>query len=108
MDEIIFKQVNGISGDYISKLFIAVDGENDLSKDKDKLYDAYANSTSVFSAWKGDELIAIARVITDKKIVGIIAGVRVHPDYQGNGIGKTLIEMCLSHYPRYQFTSLLC
>ncbi|MDF2944299.1 MAG: GCN5-related N-acetyltransferase [Herbinix sp.] len=44
-----------------------------------------------------DKTIGMARVITDGGCVALILDVVVLPEYQGKGIGKTILQMILSY-----------
>lgn len=43
------------------------------------------------------EQVGFARVVTDYVFFGNIMDVIVDPDYQGKGLGKTLVEFVLNH-----------
>jgi N-acetylglutamate synthase-like GNAT family acetyltransferase len=58
---------------------------------------AIANSYPVISAWDGDQMIGFARATSDGVYRATIWDVVVHPDYQGAGIGRKLVETLLSH-----------
>jgi len=60
----------------------------------------YANSDLVFSAWDGKILVGTVRAITDKYAHGCIFGLAVRPEYQNQGIGGKLLEMCVRKYPK--------
>jgi GNAT superfamily N-acetyltransferase len=50
-----------------------------------------------FGLLHGDRTIGFARVITDFAVVGVIEDVYVLPDFQGQGLGRFLMESLLSH-----------
>ena len=52
----------------------------------------FLNSAYVFFAFDGDRLIGFCRVISDKLYQAALYDVAVHPDYQGCGIGKLIVE----------------
>ncbi len=51
------------------------------------------NSNLVISAWDGEELIGIARSITDYNYCCYLSDLAVTKEKQNAGIGKTLIEL---------------
>ena len=65
---------------------------------------SFLNSTFVASAWDGKSLVGIVRVISDQVQRSIIYDLAVLSEYQGQGIGKELVERCLKKFPRTQFT----
>jgi ribosomal protein S18 acetylase RimI-like enzyme len=58
---------------------------------------AVANSKPVVSAWDGDRLIGFARATSDGVYRATIWDVVIHPDYQGAGLGRKLVETVLMH-----------
>lgn len=58
---------------------------------------AIANSEPVVSAWCGEQLVGFARATSDGVYRGTIWDVVVHPEFQGRGIGRKLVETLLSH-----------
>jgi N-acetylglutamate synthase-like GNAT family acetyltransferase len=58
---------------------------------------AIANSNPVISAWHGDRLIGCARATSDGVYRATIWDVVIHPDYQGAGLGRKLVETVLTH-----------
>ncbi|GAB4239279.1 MAG: hypothetical protein Kow00121_66020 [Elainellaceae cyanobacterium] len=58
---------------------------------------ALAHSKPIVTAWDGDRLIGFARATSDGVYRATIWDVIVHPDYQGAGIGRRLVETVLMH-----------
>lgn len=58
---------------------------------------AVNNSNPVISVWDGDRLIGFARGTSDGVYRATIWDVVIHPDYQGCGLGRKLVETVLSH-----------
>lgn len=58
---------------------------------------AIANSNTVVSVWDGNHLIGCARATSDGVYRATIWDVVIHPDYQGLGLGRKLVETVLSH-----------
>jgi len=52
----------------------------------------FEQSQLVLSAWHGDRLVGLARVLTDGELYALLADLAVEPDVQGHGLGKRLIE----------------
>ena len=86
--------------DGISNHTIYLDSHNDLGI----LSDAFANSDTVFTARNGTEIVGFVRVISDRFQRSFIYDLVVDPDFQGNGIGKHLVEMCIKKYSHTQIT----
>ncbi|MDX1419702.1 MAG: GNAT family N-acetyltransferase [Rubricoccaceae bacterium] len=61
----------------------------------DRLRRAFDNTQLVLTAWQGDRLVGLARVLTDGVQVAYLCDLAVEPDVQGLGIGKLLIDAVL-------------
>lgn len=58
---------------------------------------AIAHSDPVITAWDGDQLIGFARATSDGIYRAVIWDVVIHPDYQGAGLGRKLVQTVLGH-----------
>lgn len=56
-----------------------------------------ANTDMAFSLWDDKKLIGFARVLTDYVFRATIWDVIIHPDYQGEGLGKLIMQKILNH-----------
>ena len=65
------------------------------------------NSSRVISAWDGDRLVGLIRVMDDSELVCFINYVLVHPDYQGHGIAGHLLEMVKEAYKSYLYINVM-
>lgn len=82
----LFLSVNWISGQYPSRL-----------------YKALLNSSTVLTAWDGERLVGLARALDDSEMLAYIHYVLVHPDYHGQGIAGTMVEMIKDKYKDYLY-----
>ncbi|MEM9213289.1 MAG: GNAT family N-acetyltransferase [Cyanobacteria bacterium P01_F01_bin.150] len=58
---------------------------------------AIANSRPVVTVWDGEQLIGFARATSDGVYRATIWDVVIHPTYQGEGLGRKLVETVLMH-----------
>lgn len=58
---------------------------------------AIAHSHPVVTAWDGSTLIGFARATSDVIYRATIWDVVIHPDYQGAGLGRKLVQTVLGH-----------
>ena len=65
------------------------------------------HSDIFLTAWDGADLIGCARVLTDYTVRALICDVIIHPDYQGQGLGRLLVEAVEAH-PALQDVEMLC
>ena len=63
-----------------------------------ELYNALVNSHSLFSAWDNDRLVGIGNAISDDYLVVYYPHLLVHPDYQGKGIGRMIVNKMQEKY----------
>ncbi len=56
---------------------------------------AVAGSLRTVSAWDGEQLVGFARLAGDGALIGYVAGVVVHPRWQGRGLGTRVVERLL-------------
>lgn len=58
---------------------------------------AIANSNPVITIWDRDLLVGFGRATSDGIYRAAIWDVVIHPDYQGAGLGRKLVQTVLSH-----------
>jgi GNAT superfamily N-acetyltransferase len=68
---------------------------------------AHANSSRIVSAWDGDKLVGWARIITDGEFCLFLHEILLYPEYQGQGIGRELMNRVLAGYEHVQNQVLL-
>ena len=86
----LFLSVGWISGQYPTRLFKAL-----------------MNSSTVISAWDGNRLVGIVRVLDDSELVAYMHYVLVNPDYHGQGIAGHMIELVKEKYKDYLYIELM-
>jgi len=65
-------------------------------RSKDKLYCAFENSYTACFAFDEDKLVGTGRAISDGEYHAGIYDVAVLPDYQGQGIGREIMQRLLN------------
>lgn len=58
---------------------------------------AVANSDPIITVWDNQRLIGFSRATSDGIFRATIWDVVIHPDYQGLGLGRKLVETLISH-----------
>jgi len=79
--------------DYLA--FIDKMDEEDTTREQAEL--AVANQIFSITAVKDNEYIGMARLLGDAAIFWLITDVWVLPEYQGKGVGRTLVEKILQY-----------
>lgn len=62
-------------------------------KDIERLRRMLINSDIVISAWVGEQMVGVARALTDYSYCCYLSDLAVDSDYQGMGIGTRLVEI---------------
>ncbi|MFV0402106.1 MAG: GNAT family N-acetyltransferase [Oscillospiraceae bacterium] len=86
----LYASVGWLSANYPERLKKALDG-----------------SDTVFAAWSGGRLVGLINAIDDGEITAYVHYLLVHPDYQGRGIGRQLLEKIKQRYRDYLYLILL-
>lgn len=81
----------------VAELYRAV-GWSAYADDPVMLSAALDGSSCVAAAWRDRRLIGLARVVTDGATICFLQDVLVHPDAQGTGVGRALVEAVLEPY----------
>ena len=62
------------------------------------LHQALLNSHGLVSAWESDRLVGIGNAISDGFLVVYYPHLLVHPDYQGQDIGQSIMKRLKQRY----------
>ena len=71
--------------------------------DPDRIARTYAGSPVVLSAWDGPRLVGILRGWTDGAYDGYVCDLAVDPEYQKRGVGRELLQRCVSQSVEVQW-----
>jgi GNAT superfamily N-acetyltransferase len=123
MTQITYRIGNNIALDVVKALYEASTlGERRPINEPGMLEAMLENANLVVTAWDKDELVGIARTLTDFAYVGYLSDLAVHARCQRQGIGVGLIEhtraamgpksklillaapAAIDYYPRIGFT----
>jgi ribosomal protein S18 acetylase RimI-like enzyme len=73
----------------------------------DRLVRAISNSTHVVSAWDGERLVGLARVISDGEHIVYAQDLLVHSSYRRRGLGSALLRKALEPFQHVRQTVLV-
>lgn len=76
------------------------------AKKPDLLYKALLNSHTLVTAYADGVLVGLGSAISDGYLVVYYPHFIVHPDYQGNGIGKMILDKMQEKYGDFHMQSL--
>lgn len=64
----------------------------------DSLEKGLRQSLKVWTAWDGEQLVGLARVVGDGVTIIYLQDLLVRTDYQGKGLGSRLLQLVLNEY----------
>ena len=70
------------------------------SRDPERYRAACRRSYACVLAWDGDCVVGIGRLLSDGYVASAVFDMAVHPDYQGRGIGRRIMELLHEAVPR--------
>ena len=97
--DIEIKETKEINKDEIIELY-KVNKWSSAEK-PDLLYKALLNSDSLITAWDGNRLVGLGNAISDGYLVVYYPHLLVHPDYQGKGIGRMIVDRFQKRYGNF-------
>ena len=95
---IVFTEEKKFSREDVQELFLSVGWIS--GQYPGRLFKALMNSSTVVTAWDGDRLAGLVRVLDDSEMVAYMHYVLVHPAYQGRGIAGKMVEMVGGSYEK--------
>lgn len=99
--EIIYTEEKKFTQEQVEELFLLVNWIS--GKYPQRLYKALMHSSTVLTAWDGEQLVGLVRVLDDSEMLAYIHYVLVNPKYQGQGIAVAMIEKIKEKYKDYLY-----
>lgn len=87
------------------ELFLSVDWLS--GRYPDRLFRALLASETVITAWDGDELVGLCRVLDDSAMMAYINYVLVRPSHQGQGIASRMLSIVKEKYQDYLYIEVM-
>ena len=97
--KITYKNTHKFSKKQLQDLLLSVDWSS--GHFPEKLAIAMKNFETVYSAWDGDKLVGMICVMDDGVMNAYVHYLLVDPDYHGQTIGRTLVDMTKQKYKDY-------
>jgi ribosomal protein S18 acetylase RimI-like enzyme len=72
-----------------------------------RLYKALMHSSTVITAWDGNRLVGLARLLDDSELVAYMHYVLVDPEYHGMGIAGNMIRLVKEKYKNYLYIEIM-
>jgi len=96
---IIYKETKELNPKDLQDLFLSVEWSS--GHYPEKLAIAMQNSSTVYTAWDGDKLVGLINVLDDNIMTAYIHYLLINPQFQGKGIGKSLVNYIRTKYKEY-------
>lgn len=93
---IIYKEKHDFSREELQELFLSVEWSS--GHYPDKLVTAMKNFETVYAAYDGEKLVGMICAMDDGIMTAYVHYLLVNPEYQGQEIGRTLVEMVKDKY----------
>lgn len=103
--KIIYTEEKKFTQDDVQSLFLSVGWIS--AQYPSRLYKALMNSSTVITAWDGDRLVGLARLIDDTELVAFMHYVLVNPEYHGHGIASQMIQLAKEKYKDYLYIEIM-
>lgn len=85
-----------ITKDALQELFLSVEWES--GNHPNELIQAIKGSHSIVAAWDGDKLVGLVNALSDDVLTVYFHYMLIHPSYQGEGIGRKMMDIMLERY----------
>ncbi|MBP6611684.1 MAG: GNAT family N-acetyltransferase [Paludibacter sp.] len=99
MNIITYKETKELKSKDLQDLFLSVEWSS--GHYPDKLVIAMQNSSTVYTAWSDDQLVGLINVLDDNIMTAYVHYLLINPQFQGNGIGKNLVDYIKNKYKDY-------
>lgn len=80
----------------LQELFLSVEWES--GKYPNELMQAVQGSHSIVAAWDGDQLVGLVNALSDGVLTAYFHYMLIDPGYQGEGIGREMMNIMLDRY----------
>jgi len=94
-----YKDIKTFTEKELERLFLSVEWSSGHFPDKLKI--AMENFSTVYSAWDGEKLIGMICAMDDGIMNAYVHYLLVDPEYHGQTVGRTLVDMMKEHYKDY-------
>ena len=91
-----YKDIHDFTSEQLESLFLSVDWSS--GHFPDKLVTAMKKFETVYSAWDGDKLVGMICAMDDGVMTAYVHYLLVDPQYHGQTIGRTLVDMTKQKY----------
>ena len=94
-----YRDTHDFTEQELERLFLSVEWSSGHFPEKLKV--AMQNFRTVYSAWDGEKLIGMICAMDDGIMNAYVHYLLVDPEYHGQTVGRTLVDMMKEHYRDY-------
>lgn len=102
---ITYRETREFTAGEIKRLFLSVNWES--GRYPDRIVRGLRKSSAVISAWDGNKLVGLVRGLDDGETVAFLHYLLVDPAYQGQQIGRALMERILEKYRNFLYVKIM-
>ena len=102
---ITYTEEKKFTQDQVQELFLSVGWIS--GQYPQRVYRALMHSETVITAWDGERLVGLTRLIDDSELVAYMHYVVVPPDYHGHGIAGEMMRRVKEKYKDYLYIELM-
>jgi len=95
----VYKETKELEATDLQDLFLSVEWSS--GHYPEKLVIAMQNSSTVYTAWYENRLVGLINVLDDSIMTAYVHYLLINPQFQGKGIGKTLVNHVKAKYKDY-------
>lgn len=88
---------------YVCELFSKIEWRKRIETE---IESAFRKSTWTLFVYEDEKIVAFGRVVGDGRYYAVLADIVVDPDYQGNGLGKKIVNTLNGQLDNYHFVNL--
>jgi ribosomal protein S18 acetylase RimI-like enzyme len=100
--KIVYRTGNNISSKNLDILFKSIKWD---SRGDKKWKEVLSKSYFVYSAWEGNTLVGLGRIVEDG-VMCMLYDIVVHSEYQGQGIGSKILKKLISKVKNKNYASI--
>ncbi|MFI3169357.1 MAG: GNAT family N-acetyltransferase [Faecalibacterium sp.] len=102
---ITYTEEKNFTAEQVQELFLALNWVSGTFPTR--LYKALMHSSTVITAWDGDKLIGLVRLLDDSELTAFLHYVLVRPEYQGKGIAGHMLAMAKEKYKDFLYIDVM-
>ena len=102
---ITYRETREFTAGEIKRLFLSVNWES--GRYPDRIVRGLRKSSAVISAWEGNKLVGLVRGLDDGETDAFLHYLLVDPAYQGQQIGRALMERILEKYRNFLYVKIM-